>query len=198
MKTKDKDSVEIQLTTDGERYYSFAGFRNSEDTVKNKKVRANVTGSKMKRSYMLSGRMNGKLRTFLLLMFLHSLARNLKLTDIQCQVKNLFLSTELIIFDVDTRSRVNVDLKKWKDQTIDVAWSSQEEADKLILIRKDRPLKNLDVCLVNAETGAVSVLFSEKTWPYFNNEYTRLSVLKRGQRYNMVVGKDRLGPALSV
>ena len=42
MKAKDKDSVEIQLTTDGERYYSFAGSGNSEDTTKNKKVRANV------------------------------------------------------------------------------------------------------------------------------------------------------------
>ena len=40
MKTKDKDSVEIQLTTDGERYYSYAS--NSEDTTKNKKVRSNV------------------------------------------------------------------------------------------------------------------------------------------------------------
>ncbi|MCX6321028.1 MAG: DPP IV N-terminal domain-containing protein [Bacteroidia bacterium] len=53
-------------------------------------------------------------------------------------------------------------------------------AEKLILIRKDRQLKNLDVCLVNAETGVLSVLFSEQTWPYFNNEYTRLSVLNEG------------------
>nr|MCU0363955.1 DPP IV N-terminal domain-containing protein [Bacteroidales bacterium] len=30
MKAKDKDSVEIQLTTDGERYYSYAGYGNSE------------------------------------------------------------------------------------------------------------------------------------------------------------------------
>ena len=47
-------------------------------------------------------------------------------------------------------------------------------------MRKDRPLKNLDICLVNAETGAVSVLFSEQTWPYFNDEYTNLSVLNEG------------------
>ena len=53
-------------------------------------------------------------------------------------------------------------------------------AEKLILIRKDRQLKNLDVCLVNAETGVLSVLFSEGTWPYFNDEYTRLSVLNEG------------------
>ena len=88
--------------------------------------------------------------------------------------------TELIIFDVATKNRVKADLKKWKDQTINVAWSSQKEANKLILIRKDRALKKLDVCLVNAETGALSVLFSEETWPYFNNEYSRLSVLNEG------------------
>ena len=42
MKSKDKDSVEIQLTTDGERYYSFAGYGNTEDTTQKKKLRTNV------------------------------------------------------------------------------------------------------------------------------------------------------------
>jgi len=88
--------------------------------------------------------------------------------------------SELIIFDVTTKKRVDVDIKKWKDQTINVEWTSQKSAGQLILIRKDRPLKNLDVCIVNAETGALSVLFSEETWPYFNDEYTRLSVLNEG------------------
>jgi hypothetical protein len=43
MKTGDKDSSEIQLTTDGERYYSFAGYGSTEDTARNKKVRARVS-----------------------------------------------------------------------------------------------------------------------------------------------------------
>jgi dipeptidyl aminopeptidase/acylaminoacyl peptidase len=88
--------------------------------------------------------------------------------------------SELIIFDVATKGRVNVDLKKWKDQIINVFWTSQKAADKLVVMRKDRPLKNVDICLVNTETGVVSVLFSEETWPYFNDEYTRLSVLNEG------------------
>ena len=99
--------------------------------------------------------------------------------------------TELIIFDVATKERIDVDLKKWKDQTINVEWTSQKAADKLILIRKDRPLKNLDVCLVNAETGALSVLFSEETWPYFNNEYSRLSVLNEGN--DLIWWSERTG-----
>jgi dipeptidyl aminopeptidase/acylaminoacyl peptidase len=88
--------------------------------------------------------------------------------------------SELIIFDVAERKRINVDLGKWKDQTISVEWTSQKSAHKLIVIRKDRLLKNLDVCLVNAETGTVSVLFSEEIWPYFNDEYTELRVLNEG------------------
>jgi len=40
MKTKDKDSTEIQLSTDGERYYSYA--RDSEDTTKNKKIKQSI------------------------------------------------------------------------------------------------------------------------------------------------------------
>jgi dipeptidyl aminopeptidase/acylaminoacyl peptidase len=87
---------------------------------------------------------------------------------------------ELIIFDIASKGRVNVDLKKWKDQTIDVEWTSQKSADKLMLIRKDRPLKHLDVCLVNTETGTLTTLFSEETWPYFNDDYTRLRVINEG------------------
>ena len=40
MKANDKDSTEIQLTTDGECYHSYA--RTTEDTAKNKKIKSNV------------------------------------------------------------------------------------------------------------------------------------------------------------
>jgi hypothetical protein len=88
--------------------------------------------------------------------------------------------SELVIFNVTEKKRINVDLGKWKDQTISVEWTSQKSADKLMVIRKDRPFKNLDVCLVDAETGTVSVLLSEEIWPYFNDEYTELRVLNEG------------------
>lgn len=42
IKSDDKDSIEYKLTDDGELNYSFSGFRRSQDTVRNKRVRANV------------------------------------------------------------------------------------------------------------------------------------------------------------
>jgi dipeptidyl-peptidase-4 len=180
MKAKDKDSVEIQLTTDGERYYSFAGYGNSEDTTRNKKRRANVEWFKNSKKLYVERQDERKVKDLFVIDVLAQPRPKLETYRYSMPGEQFVPQTELIIIDVVTKQRVNVDLKKWKDQTIRVAWSSQKAADKLILIRKDRPLKNLDVCLVNAETGALSVLFSEQTWPYFNDEYSRLSVLNEG------------------
>ncbi len=180
MKAKDKDSVEVQLTTDGERYYSFAGGRNYDDTIRNKKVRANVQWFKNSKKLYVIRDDQRKVKDLFVIDVLSQPRPKLETYRYSMPGEEYVPQPELIIFDVASRARVNVDLKKWKDQTIDVEWSSQKEADKLIAVRKDRLLKNLDVCLVNALTGAVSVLFSEETWPYFNNEYSRLAVLNEG------------------
>jgi dipeptidyl aminopeptidase/acylaminoacyl peptidase len=178
MKSKDKDSVEIQLTTDGERYYSFA--RNSEDTTKNKKTRAAVEWFKNSKKLFIERQDERKVKDLFVIDVLAQPRPKLETYRYSLPGEEFVPQTELIVFDVATKVRVNVDLKKWKDQTINVYWTSQKEAEKLIVLRKDRPLKKVDICLVNAETGAVSVLFSEETWPYFNNEYSRLSVLNEG------------------
>ena len=178
MKAKDKDSVEIQLTTDGERYYSFA--RNSEDTTKNKKSRAAVNWFKNSKKLYVERQDERKVKDLFVIDILAQPRPKLETYRYSLPGEEFVPQTELIVFDVATKGRVNVDLKKWKDQTINVFWSSQKEAEKLIVTRKDRPLKNVDICLVNAETGAVSVLFTEETWPYFNDQYTNLSVLNEG------------------
>jgi dipeptidyl-peptidase 4 len=178
MKTKDKDSVEIQLTTDGERYYGYA--QNSEDTTKNKKLRANVDWFKNSKKLYVERQDERKVKDLFVIDILAQPRPKLETYRYSMPGEEFVPQSELSIFDVATKKRIDVDIKKWKDQTVNVAWSSQKDANKLILIRKDRPLKNLEVCLVNAETGALSVLFSEETWPYFNNEYSRLSVLNEG------------------
>ncbi len=178
MKTKDKDSVEIQLTTDGERYYSYS--RNSEDTSKTKKSRANVDWFKNSKKLYVDKQDERKVKDLFVIDVLAQPRPKLETYRYSMPGDQFVPQTELLIFDIATKKRVDVDLKKWKDQTVRVAWTSQKAADKMILIRKDRPLKNLDICLVNTETGALSVLFSEQTWPYFNDEYSRLSVLNEG------------------
>ncbi len=191
MKANDKDSIETQLTTDGEKYYSFSGYSNIEDTSKTKKSRANIIWFKNSKKLFIERRDVRKVKDLFLVNVLAQPRPQLETYKYPMPGDEFVPQTELIIFDVETNKRTDVDLKKWKDQTINVVWSSQKAADKLILIRKDRPLKNLDVCLVDVGTGSVKVLFSEQTWPYFNDDYMSLNVLNEGN--DLIWWSDRTG-----
>jgi dipeptidyl-peptidase 4 len=178
MKVKEKDSTEVQLSSDGECFHNFA--ENPEDTCRNKKLKANVVWFKDSKKLYVERTDERKVKDLYVIDVLSEPRPKLETYKYSMPGDAYVPQTELIIFDVVTKKRIDVDINKWKDQTIKVAWSSQKRSDKLIFLRKDRLLKNLDVCLVNTETGAVSVLFSEESYPYFNNEYSRLSVLNEG------------------
>jgi dipeptidyl aminopeptidase/acylaminoacyl peptidase len=180
MKAKDKDSTEYQLTKDGERYYSFGGYYNSNDTLRNRRVRANVRWFKNSEKLYFVRQDVRKVKDLFLVNVLAQPRPKLETYKYAMPGEEFVPQSELVIFDVASKGRLNIDLKKWKDQTINVEWESQKNAGSLILIRKDRPLKNLDVCKVNTQNGEVTVLFSEQTWPYFNNDYSNLSVLNEG------------------
>jgi dipeptidyl aminopeptidase/acylaminoacyl peptidase len=178
MKINDKDSTETQISTDGECFHSFA--ENPEDTCRNKKIKANVVWFNNSKKLYIERTDERKVKDLYVIDVLAEPRPKLETYKYSMPGDANVPQTELIIFDIVNKKRIDVHVEKWKDQTINVSWSSQSNADKLIFIRKDRLLKNLDVCLVNTETGAVSVLFSEESYPYFNNEYSRLSVLNEG------------------
>jgi dipeptidyl aminopeptidase/acylaminoacyl peptidase len=189
MKRHDKDSVGIQLTTDGEQYFSYA--RNSSDTARNKKQYPVVRWFKNSEKLFAERSDVRKVRDLFVIDVLASPRPKLETYRYSMPGEEFVPQDHISVFDVATRGRVDINLDKWKDQTIEVRWSSQKSADKLIVVRKDRPLKKLDVCLVNAVTGEVKVLFSEEIWPYFNNDYAQLSVLNEGN--DLIWWSERTG-----
>lgn len=179
MNVNDKDSTEIQLTNDGECYHNYA--ENPEDSTKNKRMKPNVVWFKDSKKLYIERTDERKVKDLFVIDVLSEPRPKLEKFKYSMPGDENVPQSELIIIDVKTKKRTNVNINKWKDQTINVTWTSQKKSDKLIMIRKDRLLKNLDVCLVNAETGELTVLFSESSYPYFNNEYSRLSVLNEGK-----------------
>jgi dipeptidyl aminopeptidase/acylaminoacyl peptidase len=189
MKTNDKDSVEIQLTTDGECYHNYAD--NVEDTVKNKRIKSCAVWFKNSRKLYIEKTDERMVKDLYVVDVLSQPRPKLETYKYSMPGDQYVPQTELVIIDVPTKKRIDVNVSKWKDQTIKVVWTSQKKAEKLILIRKDRLLKNLDVCQVDAETGALSVLFSEESSPYFNNEYSKLAVLNEGS--DLIWWSERTG-----
>jgi hypothetical protein len=176
MKTKDKDSVEIQLTTDGERYYSFAGHGNTEDTSKTKKLRANVRWFKNEKKLYVIRQDERKVKDLFVIDVLAQPRPKLESYRYSLPGEEFVPQEELVIFDVETRGRVNVDVKKWKDQTINVEWTSQEAADKLILGRTD---SKTSMSALSMQKMSLTVLFSEETWPYLTMNTRTFSFERR-------------------
>lgn len=179
MKAGDADSVEIQLSTDGEINYSYAS--SQSDTTTNKRLRARVQWFKNSEKLYVQRSDSRKVGDLFVINSLKNPRPELETYKYAMPGEENVPQQELIVFEVATGKRIDIDVAKWKDQTFRVYWTSQESADKMVLVRKKRSLKELEVCMANANTGEVRVLFNEETYPYFNDQFAQLSVLNEGK-----------------
>jgi dipeptidyl-peptidase 4 len=179
MNANDPDSVETQLSFDGELNYSYA--MSQSDTSKTKRQRPRVRWFKNSQKLYVTRSDSRKVGDLFVINSLAKPRPELETYKYAMPGEENVPQNELIIFDVKSKARTDVDIDHWKDQTFSVYWTSQNSADKMVVVRKNRTLKELEVCMVDANTGSVRVLFSEEIYPYFNDQYAQLSVLNEGK-----------------
>lgn len=181
MKANDPDSVEIQLTTDGELHYGYASSR--ADTAKDKKVRSVARWFENEEKLYVIKSDSRKVGELFVINSLAEPRPELETYKYSMPGEENVPQRELIIFDIETKERTDVDVSKWKDQRLNVRWTSQETADKMIVERKKRDLKELEICMVNTNTGELKVLFNEVQYPYIYDGYGygELAVLNEGE-----------------
>ncbi|MCP4726996.1 MAG: prolyl oligopeptidase family serine peptidase [bacterium] len=185
MKPNDADSVEIQLTTDGEKWYSYAS--SDDDTSKTKRLYTRATWFRDSKKLYIRRSDNRKVED---LWVINSTAKGRpKLETYKYPMpgdKNI-AQEELIVFDVDSKDRVDMDVAKWKDQAIGGAYFNNgsiftgEGSDKIYFMRRNRAWNKVDLCVSDTETGETKVLISEDSKPYFNTRYASLSVINDGE-----------------
>lgn len=180
MKANDPDSVEIQLTTDGEQYYGYASSR--ADTASDKKVRSIARWFENEEKLYVIKSDSRKVSDLFVINVLSDPRPELETYKYSMPGEENVPQNELIVFDVESRERTDIDVSKWKDQRLRVRWTSQESADKMIIERKKRDLTKLEICMVNTNSGDLRVLFSEEQYPYIYDGYGygRLAVLNEG------------------
>lgn len=187
MKADDKDSVEYQLTTDGVADYSWTSGSGSDTS--NKRVTANVSWFKKSDKFYFVRRDSRKVKDLWVINVLSNPRPTLETYKYDMPGDEFITQNELHIFDPETKTKKQVDIAKWKDQSFRVLYSSTKTSDKLIIMRQDRIQKNLEICSVDANTGAIKVLFTEHIEPYISGE--RLSVLNDGK--DLIWGCERNG-----
>ncbi|MDX9929120.1 MAG: DPP IV N-terminal domain-containing protein [Bacteroidales bacterium] len=179
MKVGDKDSVEIRLTTDGEANYGYTNASGTTEPDTTRRVAARVSWFRNSEKFYVTKTDNRLVKDLWVINTLANPRPTLQTYRYAMPGDEYVGQSELIIWDAATQKRIDVDLKKWHNQFNSVRWTPRESADRMIVTRKDRTYKNIDICLINTSTGEVKVLFSETIEPYISDE--SLHILNDGK-----------------
>lgn len=177
VKNKGTDTTEIQLTTDGEAYYSYG--KEKEGGKSGQNVPSSAKWCKDSRHIYI---VRGDARKVKDMFIINSLATpRPRLEEYRYEMpgdQNL-CQYELWILDREKKSVRKVDADKWPDQYISVLQSS-EKGDRIYFERFKRTWDETDLCVVNTETGEVRELIHEVDKPYRDVHLKNVVILNDG------------------
>ena len=188
MQADDADSTEFQLTTDGEKWYSYNA--NDGDTTTTKRLRTRARWFKDSKKLYVVRQDRRKVKD---LWVINSIAKDrpeLQTYKYAMPGEEHVPQHEMHTFDVASKTGVKIATDKWKDQAIGGVYFGQgggvfttKGSDYIYFLRRNRTWKKLDVCKANTSTGEVQVLWSEESNPYINTRYTTLHVIDEGKEF---------------
>lgn len=186
MRADDPDSIEIRLTEDGERWYSFQ--QNHGDTTSTERLRARVNWFEDSKKLYVKRQ---DWREVDELWVINTVSKRPELETYKYNMpgEENHYQDEILVFDMDTREHVRLDADKWPDQSLGGAYFNSggifttEKSDYLYVLRRTRTWDEIDVLKANTSTGEVDVLWSETSKPYFNTRYAQLAIINEGEEY---------------
>jgi dipeptidyl-peptidase-4 len=186
---------EIQLTEDGEEYYSYAVFDRGDtdderEKNKDKRKRTRIVWSKDSQRFALvreDERESGELWV------IHSTGNDrpqLETYKYDMPGEENVAQSELLVYDLEARNMVTIQAEAFKDQSIRIStdrqfiypdsdeprrqlWLSDNSHD-LYFTRSSRDLHRIDVCVADATTGEVRVLIEERLNTYVEEQNLEL------------------------
>lgn len=187
MRADDPDSTEIQLTTDGERWFSYQ--QNHGDTTSTRRLRARAQWFEDSKKLMVKRQDFRKVGELWVINTLGSGRPSLDTYKYAMPGEKEHYVDHMEVFDPSTRSMVKIKAEKWPDQSLGGTYFNgggvfmTKKSDYIYFLRRNRTWDEIDVCKANTTTGEVEVLWSETSKPYFNTRYAQLAIINEGQEY---------------
>ena len=173
---KGKDTTEIQLTTDGERYYTFN--RDDEGEV-DARMGCSAQWFKTGHKFYAVRDDSRKVEDLWLIDALAEPRPRLKTYKAELAGDKNVIQFELLIGDADTREVKKINIDRWKDQYVDILYASND-AKRLYFQRYKRTWDECEICVVDTETGEVKVLIHEVDKPYLDYQMRAIHFLNDG------------------
>lgn len=185
---KGTDTTEVQLTTDGERYYSFATRDDEMTTELRRSAISNWSDNSKKIQVVRTDRR--KVEELYLIDAISGTRPTLKQYKFDMPGDEFVNQYELLVIDVATRKITRVQADRWKDQSLKVLYMTKD-ARKIYFERQKRTNDEMEICVADAETGACQVLISERDKPYLDDEMKKIVILNDGKE--ILLRSERTG-----
>lgn len=170
-----KESEAVQLTTDGEEDYSFAGFsggfgggrlgtgRTSRTETKiptsDRKTRPNVTWSPDNKGFFVTRTDSRGIKELFLVNALAEPRPTLSSYKYPMPGEDIVRRSELFYCDASTKKVTKVKVKWPHESYMRIHWN--KSWDELRFIRRDRLQRHLELCTLNTKTGEEKCLIAE-------------------------------------
>jgi dipeptidyl aminopeptidase/acylaminoacyl peptidase len=187
MRSDDADSTEIQLTEDGEKWFSYQA--DQSDTTSDERLRSRAQFFDDETKLWVTRSDDREVDE---LWVINSLGERPSLETYKYGMpgEDEIGINHVEVFDIGSRERVRMDTDKWEDQDLRANYGGHQtgdyranSSDKLYIYRENRPSDKVDILIADTETGETEVLMSETSEPYFNWSFQNLSIINDGEEY---------------
>lgn len=187
MRSDDPDSTEIQLTEDGERWFSYQA--DHGDTTSNERLRSRARFFDDEQKIYVS---RTDAREVGELWVINTLDKRPTLETYKYGMpgEDEIGIDHIEVIDIASRERIRMDTDKWEDQTLNANYGNHQtgdyranSSDKLYIYRENRTSDKADILIGDTETGETEVLLSETSKPYFNWSFQYLGIINDGEEY---------------
>lgn len=170
---------DIQITNDGESYYSFTTYRTIDNSDSEKSVRGNWHGNT---NYAIFLRPD--YRDVTELTVVNSLDNPPKAQNYKMELTNDSLVTryELLVLNADAANIRKIDISHFKDQEVKLirTFHKQEDYRYVYFTRSSRTNDTIQLCDLDPETGIVRTLIEEVGKPIYNDILHSVAIINGG------------------
>ena len=173
------DTTSYQLTTDGERYYSYS-FQRDKDT--DKKEGASITWSGDSKVFYSLRQDRRNVGEGYLIDHLAEPRPTLRTYKFPMPGEKYVYTYDLHLFNAEKRSHQVVDISKYPDQEVKVIlFDFNKYPEYIYFTRKSRTCDELYLCRVDTRTGEVFEIIHERCEPHFTEQLFECRILNGGE-----------------
>ena len=173
-----KDTLEdIQLTTDGEPYFSYT----SNSSEKRDTACCYTLARWIDDTHIIFVFREDK-RAIKTMTLVNSLANPRPTTDtykMPMPGDSGVSQYDIALFNADTQEKIPVSIAKYPDQKVDISYSSTP--GYVFFTRRSRPADYIDLCRLDIHTGKVEELISEHCAPHMNIQLFKYHLINDGK-----------------